>query len=140
MPGSRFCVCALNVLQNSMMLRPRWPSAGPIGGDGFALPAGTCSLIIPTIFFAILCPRHPGEARAHSCRRFAHAIGTPTGAGARFAYTFCLHLFDLGVFELDRGRPAEDRHRDLDPRPLLVDLLDRAVERGERTVAHPHLL
>ena len=27
-PGSTFCVCALNALQNSMMLRPRWPSAG----------------------------------------------------------------------------------------------------------------
>ena len=35
-----FCVCALNVLQNSMILTPRWPSAGPTGGDGFAAPAG----------------------------------------------------------------------------------------------------
>src|SRR3954469_284064 len=40
-PGSSFCVAALKALQNSMMLRPRWPSAGPMGGDGFALPAGT---------------------------------------------------------------------------------------------------
>ena len=40
-PGSTFCVCALNALQNSMMFRPRCPSAGPIGGEGFALPAGT---------------------------------------------------------------------------------------------------
>ena len=46
-------VWALNALQNSMMFRPRWPSAGPIGGDGFALPAGTCSLMKPTIFFAM---------------------------------------------------------------------------------------
>src|SRR6185436_2772486 len=51
-PGSTFCVCALNALQNSMMFRPRWPSAGPMGGDGFALPAGTWSLMRPTIFFA----------------------------------------------------------------------------------------
>ena len=35
-PGSSFCVAALNALQNSMMLRPRWPSAGPTGGDGLA--------------------------------------------------------------------------------------------------------
>src|SRR6266436_6782350 len=54
MPGSRFWVCALNALQNSMMLRPRCPNAGPIGGEGFAFPAGTCSLIIPTIFFAMV--------------------------------------------------------------------------------------
>src|SRR5262249_43163616 len=42
-PFSKFCVCALNALQNSMMLRPRWRRAGPIGGEGFAAPAGTCS-------------------------------------------------------------------------------------------------
>jgi hypothetical protein len=52
-PGSTFCVWALNALQNSMMFRPRWPSAGPIGGAGLALPAGTCSLMKPTIFFAM---------------------------------------------------------------------------------------
>src|SRR5215469_10269662 len=44
-PGSMPWVCALNDLQNSMMFRPRWPSAGPIGGEGFAFPAGTCNLI-----------------------------------------------------------------------------------------------
>src|SRR5471030_505501 len=54
MPGSIPWVCALNALQNSMMFRPRCPSAGPIGGDGFALPAGTCSLIKPMIFFAMI--------------------------------------------------------------------------------------
>ena len=44
-PCSIFCVAALKALQNSMMLRPRCPSAGPIGGDGFACPAGTCNLM-----------------------------------------------------------------------------------------------
>src|SRR6516164_2090314 len=52
-PFSNFWVCALNALQNSMMLRPRWPSAGPIGGDGLAAPAGTCSLRYPATFFAM---------------------------------------------------------------------------------------
>src|SRR5438105_11826174 len=47
------CVCALNVLQNSMMLTPRWPSAGPTGGLGFACPAGICSLISAMTFFAM---------------------------------------------------------------------------------------
>src|SRR5476649_2945107 len=45
MPFSWSWVLALNALQNSMMLRPRWPSAGPMGGDGFAAPAGTCSFM-----------------------------------------------------------------------------------------------
>src|SRR6185312_2700920 len=30
---STSCVLALNALQNSMMFRPRWPSAGPMGGE-----------------------------------------------------------------------------------------------------------
>src|SRR6185436_39556 len=64
-PGSIFWVCALNALQNSMMFRPRWPSAGPIGGLGLALPAGTCSLMMPTTFFAISCSfRVHADARA----------------------------------------------------------------------------
>ena len=40
-------VLALNALQKSMMLTPCWPSAGPTGGAGVALPAGIWSLIIP---------------------------------------------------------------------------------------------
>src|SRR6266403_1463583 len=46
-------VAALNSLQNPMMLTPCWPSAGPTGGEGFAFPAGSCSLTIPVTFFAI---------------------------------------------------------------------------------------
>src|SRR5882672_892576 len=44
-------VWALKPLQNSMMLTPCWPRAGPTGGDGLALPAGICSLMRPVIFF-----------------------------------------------------------------------------------------
>src|SRR5947209_2742388 len=48
-----WAVCALNALQNSMMLTPCWPSAGPTGGAGLACPPGICSLIIVRTFFAI---------------------------------------------------------------------------------------
>src|SRR3546814_6391150 len=51
-----------------------------------------------------------------------------------------LQLLDLRVLQLDRRRAPEDRHRDLEARALLVDLLDQAVERGEGAVGHPHLL
>jgi hypothetical protein len=34
-----------------MMFTPCWPSAGPTGGEGFAFPAGSCSLTIPVTFF-----------------------------------------------------------------------------------------
>src|SRR6185503_13610967 len=51
--GSICAVFALKALQNSIMFTPCWPNAGPIGGAGFALPAGTCNLIKPVIFLAI---------------------------------------------------------------------------------------
>src|SRR5216684_193236 len=47
-------VTALNSLQKPMMLTPCWPSAGPTGGDGFAFPAGICSLIVVTTFLAMM--------------------------------------------------------------------------------------
>ena len=47
------CVWALNALQNSMMLIPCWPSAGPTGGAGLAWPPMACSLIVVRTFFAM---------------------------------------------------------------------------------------
>ena len=48
------CVRALNCLQNSMMLTPFAPKAGPTGGEGFAAPPLTCNLMSPIISFAII--------------------------------------------------------------------------------------
>ena len=47
-------VWALNALQNSMMLTPCWPSAGPTGGAGLACPPGIWSLMSVRTFFATL--------------------------------------------------------------------------------------
>ena len=46
-------VCALNALQNSMMLMPCWPRAGPTGGAGEAAPPIAWSLIVVRTFFAM---------------------------------------------------------------------------------------
>src|SRR3954469_10860098 len=87
-PGSTPWVWALNALQNSMMFRPRWPSAGPIGGDGLALPAGTCSLTKPTIFFAmvyslrVIAPGHKGRGSPGVNDSPSSAV---RGVGARMA-------------------------------------------------------
>src|SRR3982750_722787 len=48
------CVSALKALQNSMMLTPCWPSAGPTGGAGFACPPGIWSLMRVRTFFATM--------------------------------------------------------------------------------------
>src|SRR5882762_6968646 len=118
-PGSVFCVCALNALQNSMMFRPRWPSAGPMGGLGLALPAGTCSLMNPTIFFAM---------------HFSWWVQTD----ALWRPPRLLRLFDLSEFQFHRRRPPENRHRHAQLRLVVIDVLDRAVEVGERPFPHPH--
>src|SRR5271155_1938939 len=51
---SLVCVRALNCLQNSIMLTWAWPSAGPTGGAGVALPASICSLTSVWIFFGAI--------------------------------------------------------------------------------------
>src|ERR1700712_845732 len=51
---SSFCVCALNALQNSMLWGRERRGPEPMGGDGSAAPAGTCSFRYPVTFFAIL--------------------------------------------------------------------------------------
>src|SRR2546425_3581231 len=93
-----------------MMLTPCWPSAGPTGGEGFALPAGIWSLTTAWTFFTW---RHPSTR--HSSES--------------------LHLV---VLELDRGRPAEDGHGDLHPAALGIHVLDDALEVDERPVDDPH--
>src|SRR2546427_3560100 len=99
-------VWALNPLQNSMMFTPCWPSAGPTGGDGFALPAGICSFTIAWTFFI---------ARSYSS---PHASDP-------------LHLV---VLELDRRGPPEDRHDHLHPSPLGVHVVDHTLEVDERSI------
>src|SRR5450432_1794889 len=59
-------VCALNALQNSMMLTPCCPSAGPTGGAGLACPPGICSLIRVSTFLAMSVQfLHLVEAELH---------------------------------------------------------------------------
>src|SRR5712692_3738263 len=107
-----------------MMLRPRWPSAGPMGGDGFALPAGTCSLMSPTIFFAIQL----------SCgsKRTRQAFSP--------SFPYLLRLLDLPEFQLHRRRAAENRDRHAQPALLVVHVLDGSLEVRERTILHAHHL
>ena len=48
-------VRSLYSLRNAIMLMPCWPSAGPTGGAGVALPAGNWSVMTAFTFFANAC-------------------------------------------------------------------------------------
>src|SRR3954471_24316569 len=113
-------VAALNSLQKPMMLTPCWPSAGPTGGDGFALPAGSCSLTNPVIFFAML-----------------HSFGGPNGRKAPPTLSGLLHLHEI---ELDRRRAAEDGHEHPHASLVRVHFLDGTVEVREGSVDDPHVV
>src|SRR5680860_739879 len=106
-------VWALKALQNSMMLTPCWPSAGPTGGAGLALPAWICSLMRVRTFLAMGIERVAGAA---------------------------LNLLHLVVADLDRGLAAEDRDQHLELRRVVVDLGDLAGEVGERAGDDLHRL
>src|SRR5690606_33291278 len=58
----------------------------------------------------------------------------PASAGPQSA------LLDLTELQIDRRGPTEDRDLDLQARPLLIDLLDHAVERGEWPIRYTDLL
>ena len=45
-------VRSLYSFRNAIMLMPCWPRAGPTGGAGVALPAGSCSVMTAFTFLA----------------------------------------------------------------------------------------
>src|SRR3954452_10419035 len=126
-------VAALYALQNSTMLTPCWPSAGPTGGAGVAGPALSWSLMTAVnrflggMTFLLLRDVNAWSwlegplagARAERARRGGEGV---------------LNLGDLGERELDRRLPAEDRDEHLQLLLLGVDLVDRRGQGRERPV------
>src|SRR5687768_16706634 len=122
-------VCALYCLQNSMMLTPCWPSAGPTGGAGVAAPAWICSLMTAASFFL------GGMSGSFVVTVAAGFYGVAPRSGTILSYVrTCLDLLHLVERELDRCLPAEDRDQDLELLRVGVDLADRRREGRERAV------
>src|SRR5580765_6460791 len=120
-------VAALYALQNSMMLTPCWPRAGPTGGAGFAAPALICSLMIAASFFL------GGIALSFSSSGQAGRVlpGPPT---LSLFSIVALDLGDLAERQLDRRLASEDRDEDVQLLVHRVDVADRRRQGGERTV------
>src|SRR2546425_1185157 len=96
-------VCALKPLQNSMMLTPCGPSAGPTGGDGFALPAGICSFTIAWTFFI---------ARPHASDPLHLVVLELDGRGPAEDRHDHLHPPALGVHVVHHALEVDERSVD----------------------------
>src|SRR3954452_1553032 len=121
-------VCALYALQNSMMLTPCWPRAGPTGGAGVAAPALIWSLMTAVnrflggmTSFYVTGWNGPG---AGSRPERSEGWGAPGSS----------NLADLVERQLDRRLAAEDRDQHLQLLLLGVDLVDGGREGRERAV------
>src|SRR5687768_13898346 len=101
MPFSNSVVAALNALQNSMMLTPRWPNAGPIGGDGLAAPAGPWSLMKPVTFFAIFSHSIAGRGASRAASGSSLAVQT----AARRRPPARIHGLLVEAPQIGSGRP-----------------------------------
>src|SRR6266446_10291876 len=130
-------VAALNSLQKPMMFTPCWPSAGPTGGEGFAFPAGSCSLTIPVTFFIasfLQCYALRAPPGGRGTRPPPSVLRTACAAPRE---SRLLHLHEV---QLDRRGAAEDRDQHAHAALVGVHFLDRAVEVRERAVYHPHVV
>src|SRR3984893_1290898 len=123
------CVCALNSLQNPMMLTPCWPRAGPTGGEGFAFPAGSCSLTIPVTFFISF-------SDPSFDRRGTSWFAAPPQRRRLPPFACSLRLLHLHEVQFHRRGAAEDRHQHPHAALVGVHFLDGAVEVRERAVDH----
>src|SRR5258706_16391942 len=106
MPSGSLAVLALNCLQKSMMFKPCGPSAVPTGGAGVALPAGNCNLIVVCTFLAMSLPQNNLFFRE------------PASA----------QLLDTRKIQFHRRRAPKNRHRNLQPAVVPVNLFDRAIK------------
>src|SRR5512137_2736995 len=109
-----------------MMLTPCCPRAGPTGGEGFALPAGTWSFTWAATFFAMRLVMRPPHMHA----------GTRAGAGMhrRAAPVRRSDPFDLQEFEVHRGGTTKDAHHNLQTPLVGLNLVHHTGEVGERPV------
>src|SRR5258708_7480555 len=125
-------VRALNCLQNSMMLICAWPSAGPTGGAGVALPAAICNLTKPVTFFAMISlpSQFPSLGFSAQDLKLAFLLNWKL---------LCLsHLLHLVELQLHRGRAAEDRHHDFQRLAIFIHFVHNALERSERPFRNAH--
>src|SRR4029077_6891653 len=146
-PSSSFAlVRALNCLQNSMMLICAWPSAGPTGGAGVALPAAICSFTEPVIFFAILSFPNSVvglDRRSNSDQTIETDATSFPSIPQLLNFTIAQlrdDLFHLPELQFDRRRSPENRDHHFQRLAVFVHLVHNAREARKWTFRNAHRL
>jgi len=120
LPGLSW-VLALNCLQNSIILIPLEPNAGPTGGDGFAAPPLICNLISPAISLAIIIFIFVVKVESTVCNKNR------------------LFLFYLCEAEFERSFPSENHYHYFEFFLFVMNFFNDAAESGKRTEYHFHV-
>src|SRR5271169_1705465 len=119
-----------------MMLTCAWPSAGPTGGAGVALPAAICNFTEPVAFFAMM-PFPIYLFVETGLARFP----LPRRGKLRLSIVRLLrHFFHLSKFQFHRSRTPENRDHHLQSLAIFVHVIDHAGKRRERAFADAHRL
>src|SRR5213593_2313234 len=126
-------VASLYWRQNSMMFTPCWPRAVPTGGAGVAWPALIWSFTTARIFL-----RRLGAGAGLDTSSSPPAVLAAPLGGSLPRRLCRLRLRHLVEGQLDRGLPVEDVDEHLQLGLLDVDLVDGALEVGERAGDDPH--
>src|SRR6187399_876106 len=112
-----------------------------MGGEGFAEPAGTCSLTYPFTFFAmsqyLLGPSALHKESSPSERYCFNYGNRPRPRGLRQCPLGLLHLREV---QLNGRRAPENLYGHLQPVFLVVDTLNHAIEVVERSIDDAHHL
>src|ERR1035437_3478572 len=120
LPGLSW-VLALNCLQNSIILIPLEPNAGPTGGDGFAAPPLICNLISPAISLAIIILIFDVKVEPMICNSNQ------------------LFLFYLCEGKFERSFPTENHNHNFKFFLFGVYFLNKPAKSAERTKNHFHV-
>src|SRR5664279_6108387 len=117
LPGLSW-VLALNCLQNSIILIPLEPNAGPTGGDGFAAPPLICNLISPAISLAIIILIFVVKVEQSVCNRNR------------------LFLFYLCKGKFERSFPSENHNHNFEFFLIVLNFLNGTAKSCKRTKYH----
>src|SRR5437763_6707932 len=122
-------VRSLYSFRNAIMLMPCWPSAGPTGGAGVALPAGNCSVMTALTFLDTLTSNDALDLQEVQLDgRFATEERDQHAHLALLGIDVVDHADEVGEWSVDDLDALALGKADLDLGRLLADLLEDLLD------------